>query len=71
MEYVPRRAMMYVPGSEERKLQKIPTLGCDCAVMDMEDGVAQNRKEEARLNIVKALTSVSVMTQIAIDIYRQ
>ena len=36
--------MMYIPGSDERKLQKIPSLGCDCAVMDMEDGVAQNRK---------------------------
>ena len=51
--------MMYVPGSDDRKLTKIPTLGCDCAVMDMEDGVAQNRKQEARLNIVKALSAVS------------
>ena len=59
LEYIPRRAMMYVPGSDDRKLTKIPTLGCDCAVMDMEDGVAQNRKQEARLNIVKALSAVS------------
>ena len=51
---------MYVPGSEERKLSKIPSLGCDCAVMDMEDGVAQNRKVEARVNIVNALRDVSV-----------
>ena len=51
--------MMYIPGSDDRKLTKIPTLGCDCAVMDMEDGVAQNRKQEARLNIVKALSAVS------------
>jgi len=49
---------MYIPGSDERKLQKIPSLGCDCAVMDMEDGVAQNRKDEARANIVSALTNL-------------
>lgn len=58
LEFVPRRAMMYVPGSEERKLLKIPSLGCDCAVMDMEDGVAQNRKEEARANIFNALSTL-------------
>jgi len=57
MEYVPRRALMYIPGSDNRKLTKIPSLGCDCAVMDMEDGVAQNRKQEARLNIVNALSA--------------
>ena len=59
MEYVPRRAMMYIPGSDVRKLQKIPSLGCDCAVLDMEDGVAQNRKEDARINIAKALSEVN------------
>ena len=58
LEYVPRRAMMYIPGSDERKLQKIPSLGCDCAVLDMEDGVSQNRKQEARANIVNALSNV-------------
>lgn len=57
LEYVPRRAMMYIPGSDERKLQKIPSLGCDCAVLDMEDGVSQNRKQEARANIVNALSN--------------
>ena len=36
--------MLYVPGNDEKKLQKIPTLNVDCAVMDCEDGVAANRK---------------------------
>ena len=58
LDFVPRRALMYIPGSDQRKLQKIPNLGCDCAVMDMEDGVAQTRKVEARQNIVKALSEV-------------
>lgn len=42
--FVPRRAMMYIPGSDKKKLGKIPTLKVDCAVMDCEDGVAMNRK---------------------------
>ena len=43
-KYTPRRAVLYVPGNDERKLLKIPTLNVDCAVMDCEDGVALNRK---------------------------
>ncbi|XP_033739883.1 citramalyl-CoA lyase, mitochondrial-like isoform X2 [Pecten maximus] len=53
--YTPRRAVLYVPGSDDRKLQKITGLDVDCAVMDCEDGVAINRKEEARHTIRKML----------------
>ena len=41
---MPRRAILYVPGNDERKLNKIPALDLDCVVMDCEDGVAINRK---------------------------
>lgn len=44
METKPRRAMLYVPGSDERKLKKLTDLEVDCAVMDCEDGVAVNKK---------------------------
>uniref|UniRef100_A0A6J0UAZ0 Citramalyl-CoA lyase, mitochondrial isoform X1 n=2 Tax=Pogona vitticeps TaxID=103695 RepID=A0A6J0UAZ0_9SAUR len=53
--YIPRRAVLYVPADDERKMQKIPSLNVDCAVLDCEDGVALNRKAEARLKCVKAL----------------
>ncbi|XP_069746611.1 citramalyl-CoA lyase, mitochondrial isoform X4 [Narcine bancroftii] len=43
-KYVPRRAVLYVPGNDERKIQKIPSLRVDCAVLDCEDGVALNKK---------------------------
>lgn len=43
-QYIPRRAVLYVPGSDDRKLQKIPKLGADCIVMDCEDGVALSKK---------------------------
>nr|DBA33110.1 TPA: hypothetical protein GDO54_000840 [Pyxicephalus adspersus] len=54
-KYVPRRAVLYIPGNDERKIQKISTLNVDCAVLDCEDGVAINKKVEARENIVKTL----------------
>ncbi|KAL5010755.1 hypothetical protein ScPMuIL_013060 [Solemya velum] len=49
--YIPRRAVLYVPGNDEKKLMKIPSFELDCAVMDLEDGVALTRKEEARIVI--------------------
>lgn len=48
--YIPRRAVLYVPGSDDRKLQKIPSLGADCIVLDCEDGVALSRKVDSHLN---------------------
>nr|CAD7399835.1 unnamed protein product [Timema cristinae] len=46
-----RRAVLYVPGDDTRKLNKALSLDADCIVMDCEDGVASNRKEEARVTI--------------------
>ncbi|XP_067890328.1 citramalyl-CoA lyase, mitochondrial isoform X2 [Heterodontus francisci] len=43
-KYIPRRAVLYVPGNDERKLHKITSLHVDCAVLDCEDGVALNKK---------------------------
>ncbi|KAL6036866.1 hypothetical protein STEG23_035523 [Scotinomys teguina] len=43
-KYIPRRAVLYVPGNDEKKIRKIPSLKVDCAVLDCEDGVAANKK---------------------------
>lgn len=64
--YIPRRTLMYVPGHDSRKLQKIPKLGVDCAVLECEDGVALNMKEEARKNIKSALQTLQ--TDRSIDL---
>ena len=48
---------MYVPGNDERKIKKIPSLGADCVCLDCEDGVAVNMKEAARANIRDILDS--------------
>jgi len=48
-----------MPGDDMRKIRKAATLGVDCVCMDLEDGVAVNRKAAARVAIVEALTSLS------------
>ena len=55
--FIPRRALMYVPGSDERKLNKIPQIKADCICLDCEDGVAFTAKDLARKNIRELLTS--------------
>lgn len=42
--YIPRRAVLYCPGNDERKLKKLALLDVDCAVLDCEDGVALTKK---------------------------
>jgi citrate lyase beta subunit len=50
-----RRALLYMPGDDRRKIEKSTTLGVDCICMDMEDGTAVNRKAEARAIIAQAM----------------
>ncbi len=50
-----RRALLYMPGDNWKMITKSVTLGVDSICMDMEDGVAINRKAEARTAIAKAL----------------
>jgi citrate lyase beta subunit len=54
-----RRALLYMPGDDMHKIRKAATLGVDCVCLDMEDGVAQNRKADARKTIVEALGSLN------------
>jgi len=50
-----RRALLYMPGDDRRKIEKGTTLGVDCICMDMEDGTAINKKAEARAVISQAM----------------
>lgn len=51
----PRRCLLFMPGDDLKKIQKGITLGVDSIIMDLEDGVALNRKVEARTTIANAL----------------
>jgi citrate lyase subunit beta/citryl-CoA lyase len=42
------RSYLYVPADQPEKLAKATTRGADALVLDLEDGVAPGRKEEAR-----------------------
>jgi citrate lyase beta subunit len=53
-----RRALLYTPGDDLYKIEKAATFGVDCICLDMEDGVALNRKAEARQTIAEALRSL-------------
>lgn len=53
-----RRAILYVPGNETRKIEKAVTLGADSVCLDLEDGVAPNRKGEARKSIARAFRTL-------------
>jgi len=50
-----RRALLYMPGDDRRKIEKATKLGVDSICMDMEDGVAVNMKAEARAVIAQAM----------------
>jgi citrate lyase beta subunit len=57
-----RRALLYMPGDDRHKIDKSVTLGVDCICMDMEDGVAANKKAEARATIARALQEIDFGT---------
>ncbi len=50
-----RRALLYVPGDDRHKIEKAMTIGADCVCLDLEDGVAPSRKDEARRTVATAL----------------
>jgi citrate lyase beta subunit len=53
-----RRAILYTPASDWHKLERLSSFNVDSICVDLEDGVAFNRKDEARKNAVKALESL-------------
>ena len=67
---LPRRALLYLPGNDERKVSgirrslqlilkaaKAASLQVDCVCLDCEDSVALSKKEEARKTISKILST--------------
>lgn len=53
------RALLFVPGSDERKLAKVTSFGADMVVVDLEDAVADERKTAARATTRAAVESYS------------
>ena len=75
---VTRRAALYVPGNDEGKIKKIPSLNVDCVILDCEDGVALNRKvgilhSHSYVHIYQvskiSLQKITVLSNLACDKY--
>ncbi|MSP81840.1 MAG: CoA ester lyase [Alphaproteobacteria bacterium] len=51
----PRRSMLYMPGSNARALEKARSLPADSLILDLEDAVAPDAKEQARAMVCEAV----------------
>lgn len=51
----PRRGLLFMPGDDRRKIEKGAALDVDAIIMDLEDGVALDRKDAARQTTASAL----------------
>ncbi len=49
----PRRSVLYMPGANERAMEKVRTLDCDSVIFDLEDAVAAGAKDQARAGVAK------------------
>ena len=56
-EFYPHRSALYMPGSNERALEKAKSLSADLFIFDMEDAVSPDNKERARNLILKVLSN--------------
>jgi citrate lyase subunit beta/citryl-CoA lyase len=53
----PRRSVLYMPGANERALEKAAGLPADALILDLEDAVAPDAKATARDRVCEAATS--------------
>ncbi|AJG22319.1 HpcH/HpaI aldolase/citrate lyase family protein [Cupriavidus basilensis] len=52
-----RRSVLYTPGANVRALEKAKLLNADGFILDLEDAVAPDAKEDARENVARAIES--------------
>src|SRR3954465_16004828 len=55
MTFRPRRSVLYMPGSNARAIEKARTLAVDGVILDLEDAVAPEAKEQARKQVADAV----------------
>ncbi len=53
----PARSVLYMPGANERALEKAKTLPADALILDLEDSVAPDAKQAARERVCAAASS--------------
>jgi len=55
MTFRARRSVLYMPGANERALEKAKTLDADALILDLEDSVAPDAKHDARSKVAAAV----------------
>lgn len=55
MDIKPRRSLLYLPAANARAIEKARMLACDVVILDLEDAVAPDMKNEAREQAVAAV----------------
>jgi citrate lyase subunit beta/citryl-CoA lyase len=53
----PRRSVLYMPGANERALEKAKGIPADSLILDLEDAVAPDAKADARVRVCAAVQS--------------
>ncbi len=61
--YRRRRSCLYVPGSNNRALEKAKLLEADTLILDLEDAVSPDEKEAARQNLLAVIVPGAYKTQ--------
>ncbi len=56
-EIRPRRSVLYMPGANERALEKAKSIDADALILDLEDSVSPDAKEAGRANVCAAVAS--------------
>ena len=51
----PHRSVLYMPGANARALEKARILAADSLILDLEDSVAPDAKEQARASVAAAV----------------
>lgn len=64
----PLRAILFVPGNDERKLGKAATTGADLVVIDLEDAVAEAEKTRARATAGQAVGRIASAAAVAVRV---
>lgn len=62
------RSHLYAPGSSDKLLAKVLDAGADCAILDLEDAVAPERKVEAREKVAALVAERALTAPCAVHV---
>lgn len=65
---LPARSALYVPGDRPDRIHKALASGADAVVIDLEDAVAPDRKDEARAAVAHVLRELDPTTSPRLDV---